>query len=354
MEPEQPFPGVGQIPDKYTVDYQNSDTPNAFICGCISREYANCVGWLIRDYKKLENNIPTVDNYRQDALILQEAIRFYELSRLDEDIYFAWIVYLLAQTNESLGNEQGVLDQYNKAIYISNKVVKSLMQEREFYSCSFDELATRLPKTEKILAEQAQIAARIYHGTGFSQVAAEHMEFVWQSFAGLKNIIQFERFFHRKDGAFLKETEEDLSEICKHITARTNRAFVLQLNIPNMSTHKQSIQIRSRTFGFFFPPEDISVPNPSSLVEGFDIILDIMNEKELTARLNTNWGTLAFGGEVRTLDDILNGLMNMDSKRLSIPARHSLYSAIYALAKNFQREDIMKRYSKKAERLGNT
>ena len=76
----------------------------------------------------------------------------------------------------------------------------------------------------------------------------------------------------------------------------------------------------------------------------FGIIQGKDSDYAIKNLLGKSWRTFAFAPNIKTLEDILNALLEMDTEQLNRIAKRNLHEAIWSLAYTMHRTDIMNRY----------
>lgn len=330
-------PHVQSILYRYVRQYQDGGRviPDGIM---VAKEYFSWTGMLLIDTKQLEDD-ELMDACRRNIAILQTAADFYGMMPGHKTIYPAFMLLLLAQAYEQLGNTPAALEQYLSALDISCEAIDILPATMDTEPLNSVQ--------SQYLIEAFQLSADICAAIGSSSIVCYDAKLLWRNFKCLKNLVQ-KRMLYSSRGADVGGYREAIAYLrlfSNQVADYTQRAFVLRLNAPK---NRQGRHLPDGPFGFFFPT-DTTAPSVNNL-DGFDILLDRGREIAVVM-LDRPWTTLGFPADARTAADMLSALVELDAPELSIRGKTALFSMICELAGHLRREDIRNTY---AEKLRNT
>lgn len=303
----------------------------------VAKEYFSWTALLLADTKHLEG-AELLEACGRDIPILQAAIDFYSLMACGKTIYLAYTLMLLAQSNMQLGNTLTAFEQYARAITVSGEVVEGLPEDR------LDGLQNLYR------AEVFQLASDICAAVASSDILSFYPELMWPNYRNLAAVAQKQMACcaSRSDANSYVETWLTLRVFSGQIADFTHRAFVLRMNTPRWIKDRSASSPDS-IFGFFLPAGDVEPDAPPEIIDGFDVLLDGSGKD--AAWLNGAWNTLAFAENVRTGDDMLRALLEIETAELSPCGKRSLFEAIYALARRLNHEDVAAQYKNRVREL---
>lgn len=283
------------------------------------------------------------DGIRKNITTLQAAVDFYDMLP-EKTVYPAYILMLLAQAHEGLGNIQEAIQFYERALTIAAITV-------ELLPADFD-----AGQTGSVLdlyrTEAFHLASDICAAVGSSGLIRDNMPLLWRGYKNLVKIMgkEFLCSPRRADVPNYQETMGYLAVYSQQMADCTGRAFVLKFSVPERWVAAGKNLLLDGLYNFFTPAADADCEAPADALDGFDIMLEGGAEERSQAS-DADWTTLAFSEDVKTEDDMLAALMNIEADELNVPARRSLYSMIYMLAKRLQNNNIMGQYREKLQRL---
>ena len=302
-----------------------------------AKEYFSWTALLLADTKHLEGT-ELREACRREIPILQSAVDFYSLMGCGKTIYLAYTLMLLAQSNAQLGNTLTASEQYACALTVSSEVVEGLPTGQ------LDGLQSLYR------AEVFQLASDICAAIASSDIPHFYPDLLWQNYRDLVAVVQKQMSCcaSRDDANGYVETWLTLRVFSGQIANFMHRAFVLRMKAPRWLKGQNATSLDS-VFGFFLPAEDAEFDVPSEIIDRFDVLLD--GNSNDSVWLNGTWNTLAFARDVRTEDDMLKVLLEVEGTGLSPCGKHSLYDVIRALAKHLKHEELAAQYNDRMREL---
>ena len=329
-------PHIQSILCQYVRRYKNKNQgiPDSVM---VAKEYFSWTGLLLSDMKHLDEN-EAVSACGHDIPILEAAVDFYDMMPGGRTIYQGFVLLLLAQDYAKLGDTSSAVKQYLRALAITDKVIDSLPTEID--SCQ--------PGTvEGMYYEEAfQLASDICAAIGSSGIVSLSAALLWSNLKTLMGIVRKKMlcFPRRDDAQKYKEPALFLQIFSCQVANHTQRAFILHLDAPEGWKTERKQQHLDGPFGFFFPSLENHCEVSADTLKGFDILLESQKASEIAEAFHRPWITLAFPQHIKTLPDMLSFLTGIDTGKTDTHTKHTLYSLIYQLSSQLQREDVMKRY----------
>lgn len=331
-------PHVQAILRRYVQLYRHheQEIPDSIM---VAKEYFSWTGLLLTDNKQLSSS-ELSENCRKEIPILETSVDFYSMIPGEKTIYPAYTLMLLAQSYIVLGEIQPAFEHYSKALQMIDEVISGLPEHVE---PSQPNAVLNLYRTEVF-----QLASDICASIASSSIIYTDSALLWSNYRSLTKILlkQLACFPHKEEAENYRGTWLTLWIFSQQISNYTKRSFVVHLDVPAQWRCERKNPFLAGAFGFFRPTEEIDSEPSASVLEGFDIIL---NDPEIPMELSGNWITLAFAEGARTLEGMMDTLLKLGIDGITTDAKHLLYSAIYSLAINMGREDIMVLYEKKLQ-----
>lgn len=294
-----------------------------------AKEYFSWTSLLLTDVKRSD---PTerLEAYERNLPILQTAIGFYETLPGDKTIYLPYTLMLLAQANAKMGNGQAALEQYARALRITEETIRGL---------PIDIAPDHDAVQELYRSEAFLLASDICAAVASSETIYENADLLWQAFYALVYITlkQFACYPHREQALTYKQTLLDLWIFSQQIAGHTGRAFILRLEAPREWLDERGCAFLDGFYGFFLPTEGVARA-AANVTDGFDLLYG--RDGSISPMPTGGWRTLAFDEGIKTLDDMLDALMDMETTIWETPFRRSLHSAAYTLAKELGQKNI--------------
>ena len=330
-------PHVQSILRRYVQRYQRSGQriPDNIM---VAKEYFSWSSLLVADTKQLKGHeLATACN--RNIAVLQTAADFYDTIPGTPTIYPAFVLLLLAQAYETLGNTPATLHYYFKALNIADEAIAALPMEPDVSESGTVQAQYQV--------EAYQLASDICAAIASSVTVGYDAELLWRNFRSLKGIVQREIACRTKNQASgrYQEAVRFLWLFSRQVADCTQRAFILRLYLPQ--SKRKSLD---GPFAFFVPAVEVESEVPAEMVNGFDILLERDN-MEIAKMLEGAWTTLAFPQNVRSEEDMLVVLMELEDREMSASARLSLLSMIYELARYLRYEDIKTQYEDKLRNI---
>lgn len=309
----------------------------------VAKEYFSWTGHLLKDTKKLEGE-NLANQLNKNISILKDAMDFYDILP-EKTVYPAYILMLLAQAYEGLSDMETAAVFYGRALSAADIAVELLPTD-----ISAEQAGTLqdLYRTETFC-----LSSDISAAVGSSSITCIDVPLLWRGYVNLIKIAEKELLCppHQENIANYQETIRYLTVYSQQIADYTGRAFILKLDMKESWLVAGKKQLVDCFYDFFFPSVDTNSALCIDALDGFDILLGDNNKTEATKALSACWTTLAFEKDIRSEDDMLTALTNIDAAGLSLPAKRSLYGMAYMLAKRLKYDSIMTDYKERLRKL---
>lgn len=306
------------------VQYKIYGTKRITDATFIAREYFIWMFYLTTDLYECKD---VTEAFKKDVVPLENGINFYEEVSLDKSIYYAYTLYLAAPSYIAMEKYHLSLEHMIKAIKVANATILQL-PDRPF---GYD-------------LEALRIAYEIYSNSMdilLSFPCGYPPELVFDMHAGailvLQKLVAFDPEKH------WELEREFLNKLSRHLAHYTQRCFMLKFRMPKIESAKKRCAFLHSQFGFYCPLKPAETEMSVS-----DMKFDIMQEKDsnytIKNLLGKPWKTFAFAPNIRTFENMLNALLEMDTEQLNRIAKRNLHEAIWTLAYIMHRTDIMNKY----------
>lgn len=268
---------------------------------------------------------------RNDVEVLQIAVDFYDTVLNNDNIFLAAALSFISQVDLMFKNTKVAFEKFNRSVKIANTIVPA-----------------KLPKNNATYQGEAlSFASNVFSAAGQFAIIDKHTDLLRNSYTGFLRTLEA-AYTYGQDTVFL-----DLDVICFTefyklsclLAQFAQRAFMVRFKMPKSWN---CIPYQHDAFCYFYPTE---VAASSCYDSIFDVILQDEDSKRAAKKLNRPWTTVAFPTRIRSCEDILKYLMDLNIGKQFLYARRSVYEAIATLAEELHYQDIAKQYRNKLRRL---
>ena len=290
----------------------------------IAREYFLWMIYTTAYYYKGED---VTEAFKKDIVPLENGINFYEEVSLDKSIYYAYTLRLIAPSYRVMEKYQLSRECVIKATKIANAIIFQL-PDRPF---GYD-------------LESLRFVYEIYKNAMnvlLPNPCDYPPELIFDMHVGAVMVLQ--KLTALDPGKHWELETKFLHDLSKYLAYYTQRCFMLKLEMQIIETGKKK-GVSLYRFGFYYPLKLAETKMHVNDMK-FDIIQGKDSDYAIKNLLGKSWKTFAFAPNIKTLEDILNALLEMDTGQLNRIAKRNLHEAIWELAYNMHRTDIMNRYS---------
>lgn len=316
------FIHVQSIFRKYILYCRKSNAGTDFEICHILRLYTYWVTLpLISCQRYASNDLANIA--KTDICNIKDVLSFFKNLSYDRSIYFAYLLHYLGSLYYTLNDNQEAIKYCIQAVNLTSEIMD------------------KTPINNLLWQDTFWIAALIFYVAGMKAATIEDYDMMWRCYISLIDV--YEKFLTRLD------IDMDISiginfmieMFSSYVGNSTQKPFVLQIQTSKNRLIPQYAFLHNQ-FGFYYPIEDGDAKCPNN----FDILLDSCNGELAVKDLNHSWVTLAFMKKISSYNEMLYALLEIDTKRLNMDARRSLYSAIFQLAQRLGKKDIMSQYKK--------
>ena len=309
-----------------------------------AKEFFSWTGLLLEDIRQTEGEEQR-ENCKENIQFLQTALGFYRILPGPETIYHAYLLMLLAQAREKIGDSEAAASEYLQSLAVMEKAIGQIPTDA-------------VPGRDGTLGilyrdEAFQLSSDICAAIGSSRMIYSQPKILWGNYRGLVGLLRrlLAYFPYRADAHLYKETWLYLWIYSKQVADCTQRAFSLNLKAPENWQKERGSLLPDGPFGFFIPTAGPHPDVPADMPDGFDILLKESNGNEFATMPDRPWMTLAFSERVRTEEDMLDTMTNTGTAHLDAALKRPFYAAVSKLAEHLNRDDVAALYKEKLYEL---